>query len=56
MAPAKAPVLGKTTKADLPAAVFGEEFHESSSTRRRAPTSPPGAAARRPRSAAARSR
>jgi len=25
----KAPVLGKTTKADLPAAVFGEEFHES---------------------------
>ncbi len=29
MAPAKAPVLGKTTKADLPAAVFGEEFHES---------------------------
>jgi large subunit ribosomal protein L4 len=29
MAVAKAPVLGKTTKADLPAAVFGEEFHES---------------------------
>jgi large subunit ribosomal protein L4 len=29
MAAAKAPVLGKTTKADLPAAVFGEEFHES---------------------------
>ena len=29
MALAKAPVLGKTTKADLPAAVFGEEFHES---------------------------
>jgi large subunit ribosomal protein L4 len=29
MAPAKAPVLGKTTKADLPPAVFGEEFHES---------------------------
>jgi large subunit ribosomal protein L4 len=25
----KAPVLGKTTKADLPAGVFGEEFHES---------------------------
>jgi large subunit ribosomal protein L4 len=25
----KAPVLGKTTKADLPAALFGEEFHES---------------------------
>ena len=25
----KAPVLGKTAKADLPAAVFGEEFHES---------------------------
>ena len=22
-------MLGKTTKADLPAAVFGEEFHES---------------------------
>jgi large subunit ribosomal protein L4 len=29
MALAKAPVLGKTTKADLPATVFGEEFHES---------------------------
>jgi large subunit ribosomal protein L4 len=29
MAVAKAPVLGKTTKADLPADVFGEEFHES---------------------------
>ena len=29
MALAKAPVLGKTTKADLPEAVFGEEFHES---------------------------
>ena len=29
MSVAKAPVLGKTTKADLPAAVFGEEFHES---------------------------
>jgi large subunit ribosomal protein L4 len=29
MALAKAPVLGKSTKADLPAAVFGEEFHES---------------------------
>ena len=29
MAVVKAPVLGKTTKADLPAAVFGEEFHES---------------------------
>jgi large subunit ribosomal protein L4 len=29
MAVAKAPVLGKTTKADLPAAVFEEEFHES---------------------------
>lgn len=25
----KAPVLGKQTKADLPAEVFGEEFHES---------------------------
>jgi large subunit ribosomal protein L4 len=25
----KAPVLGKTTKADLPAGLFGEEFHES---------------------------
>jgi len=25
----KAPVLGKQAKADLPAAVFGEEFHES---------------------------
>jgi large subunit ribosomal protein L4 len=25
----KAPVLGKQTKADLPADVFGEEFHES---------------------------
>jgi large subunit ribosomal protein L4 len=29
MAVAKAPVLGKTTKANLPAEVFGEEFHES---------------------------
>ena len=29
MAVAKAPVLGKTTKADLPGDVFGEEFHES---------------------------
>jgi large subunit ribosomal protein L4 len=29
MASAKVPVLGKTTKADLPAAVFGEDFHES---------------------------
>src|SRR5436190_3700189 len=29
MALAKAPVLGKSTKADLPEAVFGEEFHES---------------------------
>jgi large subunit ribosomal protein L4 len=27
--PAKAPVLGTQRKADLPAAVFGEEFHES---------------------------
>jgi large subunit ribosomal protein L4 len=26
--PAKAPMLGKQTKADLPAALFGEEFHE----------------------------
>ena len=25
----KAPVLGKTSKADLPATVFGEDFHES---------------------------
>ncbi len=25
----RAPVLGKTSKADLPAALFGEEFHES---------------------------
>ena len=25
----KAPVLGKQAKADLPSAVFGEEFHES---------------------------
>lgn len=25
----RAPVLGKTSKADLPKAVFGEEFHES---------------------------
>ena len=25
----KAPVLGKQSKADLPADVFGEEFHES---------------------------
>lgn len=29
MAIAKAPILGKTTKADLPQDVFGEEFHES---------------------------
>ena len=29
MANAKAPVLGKTTKADLPANVFSEPFHES---------------------------
>ncbi len=29
MAVVKAPVLGKTTKANLPAEVFGEEFHES---------------------------
>jgi large subunit ribosomal protein L4 len=29
MASAKAPVLGKTTKADLPAGLFGEGFHES---------------------------
>ena len=28
-ATAKAPVLGKQSKADLPAAVFGEDFHES---------------------------
>jgi large subunit ribosomal protein L4 len=28
-ATSKATVLGKTTKADLPATVFGEEFHES---------------------------
>jgi large subunit ribosomal protein L4 len=28
-ASAKAPVLGKQSKADLPAEVFGEEFHES---------------------------
>jgi large subunit ribosomal protein L4 len=28
-ATSKAAVLGKTTKADLPATVFGEEFHES---------------------------
>jgi large subunit ribosomal protein L4 len=28
MASAKAPMLGKQTKADLPAALFGEEFHE----------------------------
>jgi large subunit ribosomal protein L4 len=27
--PTKAPVLGKQSKADLPADVFGEEFHES---------------------------
>ena len=27
-ASAKAPMLGKQTKADLPAALFGEEFHE----------------------------
>jgi len=27
--PTKAPVLGKQSKADLPAEVFGEEFHES---------------------------
>ena len=26
---AKAPVLGKTTKADLPAELFGEDFHQS---------------------------
>jgi large subunit ribosomal protein L4 len=26
---AKAPILGKTTKADLPAAIFGEAFNES---------------------------
>src|ERR687891_1725987 len=25
----KAPMLGKTTKADLPAGLFGEAFHES---------------------------
>src|SRR5262245_7214341 len=29
MASAKAPILGKTTKADLPAGVFSESFHES---------------------------
>jgi large subunit ribosomal protein L4 len=29
MASAKAPVLGKTTKADLPSGVFSEPFHES---------------------------
>jgi large subunit ribosomal protein L4 len=29
MASPKAAVLGKTTKSDLPEAVFGEEFHES---------------------------
>ncbi len=29
MATTKAPVLGKQSKADLPADVFGEEFHES---------------------------
>jgi large subunit ribosomal protein L4 len=29
MADTKAPVLGKTTKADLPGAVFSESFHES---------------------------
>jgi large subunit ribosomal protein L4 len=29
MAATKAPVLGKQSKADLPAEVFGEEFHES---------------------------
>jgi large subunit ribosomal protein L4 len=29
MASPKAPVLGKQSKADLPAGVFGEEFHES---------------------------
>ncbi len=29
MADLKAPVLGKTAKADLPAAVFTEDFHES---------------------------
>ncbi len=28
-APAKAPVLGKQSKADLPASVFAEDFHES---------------------------
>ncbi|MGH2962516.1 MAG: 50S ribosomal protein L4, partial [Solirubrobacterales bacterium] len=29
MASGKVPVLGKTTKADLPAGVFSEPFHES---------------------------
>lgn len=29
MASAKAPVLGKTTKADLPADLFSEDFHQS---------------------------
>jgi large subunit ribosomal protein L4 len=29
MAAAKAPVLGKQAKADLPAALFGEDFHET---------------------------
>lgn len=29
MASQKAPVLGKTTKADLPGEIFGEEFHHS---------------------------
>lgn len=29
MASRKAPVLGKTTKADLPGEIFGEEFHHS---------------------------
>jgi large subunit ribosomal protein L4 len=28
-APVKAPMLGKQAKADLPAALFGEEFHET---------------------------
>jgi len=27
--PAKVPVLGKTTKADVPAEIFGEDFHQS---------------------------
>ena len=29
MASAKAPILGKTTKADLPADLFTEDFHQS---------------------------